>query len=198
MRALAALALVLSAGPGWSAPPAGAEADYPREVVHNIDAWTPLHCRDVVLEALAKIWKDCGRGSSELECAFRVDSVPAAGGEPRLEIVHMGPDVTRDDRRAFKRTVEVVKRKTIAIFHTHPEATEPGIGIGDDDVPVPLNYVIHGRRGGLYVWDRDLGASRSPIRPGTQWKKPCGDRDLERARERLRRVRDLKAAASAP
>ena len=197
---IAALLFVLAASPpvlaGDAATPAEPAASrYPRERVADIDSWIPLHCREEVRAAFVKIWEECGRGRSSKECALRIDSVP---GSDAIDIVFMGPDTTRDTRDVFKRTVDVVPGKTVAIAHTHPEAGNAGVGPEDDEVPVPLNYIVAGRSGGLHRWDRDLGATRRALRTGTSWKKECTEKELEASREKLRVLRDLAASGGGP
>lgn len=183
--------LLLAAATAFAADP----GRYPRERVADIDAWAPLHCRAEVREAFAAIWEECGRGRSSRECAFRIDRVD---GSNAVDIVFMGPDTTRDDRDTFRRTVDVVPGRTLAIAHTHPTEGNAGVGPEDDKVPVSINYIVAGRSGGLFAWDRDFGKTRRPLRTGTKWRDECGEKELEAAREQLRVLRDVAASGGAP
>lgn len=158
---------------------------YAREEVADPASWIPLHCREEVRAAFETIWQDCNRGRATRECAFRIDR---AREGPGIEIVFMPPDDTPDTREVRQRTVDVLPTRTLAIAHTHPEGTQPGIGRDDDEVPVSLNYVVQGRAGGLYVWDRDLDAARR-LRGGTSWREPCPEKHLAAEREKLSRLR---------
>ncbi|MBI5202525.1 MAG: hypothetical protein HY925_13120 [Elusimicrobia bacterium] len=186
LELLAAFAL---AAPKDSGPEA-----YPRETVADIDAYMPLHCREDVRAAFVKIWSACRRGRDTRECAFRIDRAPLASGGEDVAIVFMGEDDVRDDSEAFRRNVQVVTGKTLAIVHTHPSLSGPGMGPKDDRVPVAVNYVIAGFDGGLWVWDRDLGEPRNALRTGTKWKDACSEYDIESQRRKLRALRDRNAS----
>ncbi len=116
-----------------------------------------LHCRPEVIAAFHEIWRRVHRGRVDYEAAFRVDRE----GEGRA-IVYA--PLTYEP---FKLPVQIDRVRTIAIAHTHPDASDDEPGPGDYASPVP-NYVVSRRA--LYV---TVPGTRGHRLVRRDWGEPC-------------------------
>ena len=122
-----------------------------------------LECRPEVIAAFKTAWTMADKGRAEYEAAFRVDRRDDGG----LDIVFAPL------RKSLELTtsIDIVRGRTVAIAHTHPDDAEPTPGPKDHLSPVP-NFVIS--RSQLYV---TVPGTREYRRARWDWSAPCGPRE---------------------
>ena len=118
---------------------------------------TPVYCRPVVIDALNQAWSKVRRGRAEFEAVFRVDY---AEGEFTVTFAEM-------TYQSLRQSIQIDRRRTVAIFHTHPDVSVPEPADKDFNSPVP-NYVLS-RRGLMVtvVGTKDYRFVRR------DWSRPC-------------------------
>jgi len=191
MLAALTLALLLAQGqPAASAPPTGGilwdgpelleqfrrlkeaakPADIPAPPAKSVPAPVPavkaptypvapatLFCEPVFIGAANKAWDDVFRGRGNFEVGFRIDV-----DEKGRYSVTFAPDGSQTRLR-----IDVVKGRTVAVVHTHPNSDYPEPSGMDVNMPIP-NYVISSE--GMYVTIPGAGRYKF-VRQ--DWDQPC-------------------------
>ena len=118
----------------------------------------PLHCRADVRGFMLLAWQTVKNGTVPYEAVFLVK----ANGEIDW----------KGSSHEFNKMHVVVPPGTIALFHTHPNAGEPGLSPTDKASADQKGIVIYAiTNKGLYRYSHPLGESL--VRPDMEWSKAC-------------------------
>lgn len=147
---------------------------------YNAQTTTALHCDEIIIKAMKKVWQGAALGTSNTERAFVV--IIDKDGKMSVDIA---PFTNQDKQVTWKPKVPSGGKIT-AIFHTHPnsggehpstpENSMRGKEASDtktaDSLGIPI-YVISGR--GLTMYDPATKKS-TKLRNGTEWQKSCKEK----------------------
>lgn len=110
-----------------------------------------------VIQALMTIFKQASFGFNRFEAAFRLDG----------NAQHYLVEVERPSHAVMAQRVGVQRGVTYAIFHVHPNDSDPAPSAHDRDVANDVKiFTLH--RTGLYEYD-PVSRETTKLRSGTRW-----------------------------
>lgn len=127
-----------------------------------------VFCQPDVIEAMKKAWGQSSAGRSGVEAGFRLD------GKSDTEFnVHPTPFTNQVMQQSMQ-----ITGLTFAIFHVHPNGSQPEPSPGDRSIGGSKNSESGGimmytmSQQGLYVYNPETKET-SKVRDGLDWTKPC-------------------------